>query len=72
MKVDMILTSGVHVSARLAHQLKTITLPDLSPSIYQLPGGRYVVGYTEDGQVWQDSDSTPDDYADWTDDEAKD
>jgi hypothetical protein len=68
MNATMILTSGDHVAVRLVEKLTTITLPDLSPAIYQLPGGRYVVGYTEDGQVYQDPDSTPDDYQ-WSDDE---
>ena len=47
-RTGLILTSGQEVSARLVQTISEAP-EDLQVSIYQLPGGRYVVGYTEDG-----------------------
>ena len=66
--VDMILTCGSHVSARRVEWLVGFA-PEAKPAIYRLPGGRYVVGYTEDDQVYEDPDTSPDDVS-WTGEDA--
>jgi hypothetical protein len=61
MNADMILTCGEHVSVRLVEELVTIE-QGTNQAIYRLPGGRYVVGFTEDGQIYQDPDASPGDF----------